>query len=137
MVKPIIKNKVFLSQPSKPANMLDVGVANDLLDTIKAHSSECVGMAANMIGYLKTILVAEIDGDYLLMINPQIIDKSKDKYKTNESCLSLKGSRSAERYKVITVEYYDIKFKKHRKTLRGFASQIVQHEMDHFKGIII
>lgn len=137
MVKPIIKNKVFLSQKSKPANMLDVSVALDLLDTIKAHSKECVGMAANMIGSNKTILVAEVDDDYVVMINPKIVDKSKDTYKTMESCLSLKGSRPAERYKVITVEYYDIKFKRHKRTLRNVAAQVVQHEMDHFNGIII
>ena len=50
MVKPIVKDMLFLGQKSENATKGDMQVITDLEDTLKAHRSECVGMAANMIG---------------------------------------------------------------------------------------
>ena len=94
-------------------------------------------MAANMIGERKTILVAQAGKDYLVMVNPKIVDHSKQCYETEESCLSLTGQRPVKRYSVIVVEYLDRKFKRKKQTFRDFEAQIIQHEMDHFEGIII
>ena len=137
MVKPIMRDIFFLNQPSEPATESDRKTGMDLLDTLKAHEEECVGMAANMIGERKTILVAQAGKDYLVMVNPKIVDHSKQCYETEESCLSLTGQRPVKRYSVIVVEYLDRKFKRKKQTFRDFEAQIIQHEMDHFEGIII
>ncbi|MBQ8175582.1 MAG: peptide deformylase [Oscillospiraceae bacterium] len=137
MVREIVTDVLFLKQKSEPATKDDMQIARDLLDTVIANEDRCVGMAANMIGERKTILTAYIGNEYIIMINPVIVDKSKQFYETMESCLSLTGERPAKRYSVITVEYYDKKWKKKKQTFKEFEAQIIQHEMDHFEGIII
>lgn len=137
MIREIVKDTFFLSQKSEPATRQDQPVIQDLLDTVRANADRCVGMAANMIGERKTILVAQVGKDYLVMVNPKIVDHSRQCYETEESCLSLTGQRPVKRYSVIVVEYLDRKFKRKRQTFRDFEAQIIQHEMDHFNGILI
>ena len=137
MVREIVTDVLFLKQKSEPATKDDMQIARDLLDTVIANEERCVGMAANMIGERKTILTAYIGNEYIIMINPVIVDKSKQFYETMESCLSLTGERPTKRYNVITVEYYDKKWKKKKQTFKEFEAQIIQHEIDHFEGIII
>ena len=137
MIREIVKDTFFLSQKSEPATRQDQPVIQDLLDTVRANADRCVGMAANMIGERKTILVAQARKDYLVMVNPKIVDHSRQCYETEESCLSLTGQRPVKRYSVIVVEYLDRKFKRKKQTFRDFEAQIIQHEMDHFEGIII
>ena len=134
MIREIVKDTFFLSQKSEPATRQDQPVIQDLLDTVRANADRCVGMAANMIGERKTILVAQAGKDYLVMVNPKIVDHSKQCYETEESCLSLTGQRPVKRYSVIVVEYLDRKFKRKKQTFRDFEAQIIQHEMDHFEG---
>ncbi len=137
MVKEIIRDEAVLSKKSEPATRDDMQTVRDLLDTVKANEERCVGMAANMIGVHKTILVALIGDEYIAMINPKIVDCSKDTYETDEGCLSLEGVRSVTRHRIITVEYMDRKFKRRRGIFRDFEAEIIQHEIDHFSGIII
>lgn len=137
MIREIVKDTFFLSRKSEPATRQDQPVIQDLLDTVRANADRCVGMAANMIGERKTILVAQAGKDYLVMVNPKIVDHSRQCYETEESCLSLTGQRPVKRYSVIVVEYLDRKFKRKKQTFRDFEAQIIQHEMDHFEGIII
>lgn len=137
MIKEIVTDPIFLSQKSEPATKGDQQTIQDLLDTIEANAERCVGMAANMIGVRKTILVAQVGKEYLIMVNPKIIDHSKQYYDVEEGCLSLQGQRSAKRYPIIVVEYLDKKFKKKKQTFKDFEAQIIQHEMDHFEGILI
>ncbi|WP_456108103.1 peptide deformylase [Ruminococcus sp.] len=137
MIREIVKDTFFLSQKSEPATRQDQPVIQDLLDTVRANADRCVGMAANMIGERKTILVAQAGKDYLVMVNPKIVDHSRQCYETEESCLSLTGQRPVKRYGVIVVEYLDRKFKRKKQTFRDFEAQIIQHEMDHFNGILI
>jgi peptide deformylase len=137
MIREIVKDTFFLSQKSEPATRQDQLVIQDLLDTVRSNADRCVGMAANMIGERKTILVAQAGKDYLVMVNPKIVDHSRQCYETKESCLSLTGQRPVKRYSVIVVEYLDRKFKRKKQTFRDFEAQIIQHEMDHFEGIII
>ncbi|MDE7363520.1 MAG: peptide deformylase [Ruminococcus sp.] len=137
MVKEIVRDTFFLAQKSEPANKEDVQVIQDLLDTIKANADRCVGMDANMIGVRKTILVALIGNRYLIMANPKIVSKSSQIYETEEGCLSLNGQRKVKRYKSVTVEFLDKNFRKKKQTFKDFEAQIIQHEIDHFSGIII
>ncbi|WP_295086378.1 peptide deformylase [Ruminococcus sp.] len=137
MIKDIVKDEAVLAIKSEPATKADMQTVRDLLDTVKANEERCVGMAANMIGVHKTILVALIGNEYIAMINPKIVDKSKETYETEEGCLSLNGVRPVTRHRIITVEYMDKKFKRHRDIFREFEAEIIQHEIDHFNGIII
>lgn len=136
MVKPIVKDVMFLGQKSEPATADDRQIISDLQDTLKAHRDGCVGMAANMIGYKKRIIIVSMGFADLVMQNPVIKTKS-GKYETEESCLSLTGRRKTERYQNIEVEYFDISFNKQKQKFSGYAAQIIQHEMDHLEGIII
>lgn len=137
MIKEIVRDKEILSIRSEAATKADMQTVRDLLDTVKANEERCVGMAANMIGVHKTILVALIGDEYVAMINPVIVDKSKETYDTEEGCLSLDGVRPVTRHSIITVEYLDKKFKRRREIFRDFEAEIIQHEIDHFNGIII
>lgn len=136
MIREIMKDPIFLAQKSKPATKEDFVVAQDLLDTIEAHKEGCVGMAANMIGILKRIIVFDNDGTYMVMFNPEII-KSSDRYDTQEGCLSLAGVRSVKRWKSIKVQYQNEAFQTRYKTFSGWTAQIIQHEIDHCNGILI
>ena len=136
MVRPIVKDVLFLGQASLPATPDDISVADDLLDTLRAHSEECVGMAANMIGVKKCIIVVDLGGMALEMFNPRIISKSVA-YEAVEGCLSLFGARSVTRYKNIKVEWKTRAFQTRTQTFTGNIAQIIQHEIDHCNGRII
>ena len=136
MIKTIMKDIFFLNQKSQLATELDGQVIEDLLDTLKAHDDDCVGMAANMIGIKKRIIAINISGIHIPMINPVIVNKSNS-YETEEGCLSLTGVRKTLRYKDIEVEYQDIKFMKKKVKYSGYIAQIIQHEVDHCNGIVI
>lgn len=136
MVQPIMKDPIFLAQTSAPATEEDLAVGQDLLDTLAAHADGCVGMAANMIGVLKRIIVFDNEGTPALMFNPKIV-KCSGPYKTEEGCLSLPGRRETKRYQSIKVEYQNEKFQTRFKTFTGWTAQIIQHEIDHCNGVLI
>ena len=136
MIKPIVKDVLFLGEKSEEATKDDMSVVNDLIDTLRANLDGCVGMAANMIGVKKRIIVFAVGSIIIPMINPIIVRKEKS-YITEESCLSLEGVRQITRYETIEVEYFDRDFKKKKDVFNGFVAQIIQHEIDHCNGIII
>ena len=136
MVRDIMRDETFLAQKAEPATQDDLSVAQDLLDTLAAHKDGCVGMAANMIGVNKRIIVFDNEGSYMVMFNPEIIKKSGP-YEAEEGCLSLSGIRKARRWKSIKVQYQNEKFQVRFKTFTGWAAQIIQHEIDHCEGILI
>ena len=136
MVRPIIKNKNFLARKSAPASQADARIAQDLLDTFLAHKNECVGMAANMIGYLKKIIIVDLGFAPVIMYNP-MITKKEAPFETEEGCLCLEGEQKVTRYAVIEVAYLDHAFKLQRKVFTGFNAEIIQHEIDHCNGIVI
>ena len=136
MVKPIVRDIFFLGQKSEPATKMDIPVAQDLRDTLKANADRCVGMAANMIGVRKRIIIVSIGFADLVMINPVLLSKD-DPYETEEGCLSLEGVRKTKRYQNIEVEYLDENWNLHKQMFSGWPAQIIQHEMDHLEGIII
>ena len=137
MVKEIVKDTMFLMQKSEPATKADIQTAHDLLDTLKANSEICVGLAANMIGVRKRIIAVQVGMIPVVMINPVIVRHSQESYETEEGCLSHIGTRKTKRYKSVDVEYYDIGFKKKKQTFADFTAQIIQHEIDHCNGILI
>ena len=136
MVKQIVRDIFFLGQPSEPATQADLSVGRDLLDTLQANREACVGMAANMIGVKKNIIIVNMGLIDVVMFNPVIISR-RGRYETEEGCLSLEGVRKTTRYQEIEVEYYDSSWKKQRQKLSGWTAQITQHEIDHLSGKII
>ena len=136
MVRQIVNDVWFLGQKSEPATEADQQTALDLLDTLRAHKEDCVGMAANMIGVQKNIIAVQMGFAEVLMYNPRIV-KHAGPYETEEGCLSLEGTRKCKRYRQITVEYQDIHLKKQRQDYSGWIAQIIQHECDHLQGILI
>ena len=137
MNKELIHDPILLGIKSESATKEDVQTAQDLLDTLIAHKDECVGMAANMIGVHKRIIVFDNDGKYMTMFNPEII-KCDGAYETEESCLSLLGGpRKCRRYKTIKVRWQTSEFQTRVKNFTGWTAQIIQHELDHCNGILI
>ena len=137
MVREIKKGIEIFIEKALPSDRGDVKYAKDLLETLKANSDICVGMAANMIGVNKRIAAVSSGKSSFVLINPVITAHSEETYQASEGCLSLEGKRYAERYEWICVEYYDIKFKKQKQKFSGFTAQIIQHEMNHFDGKVI
>ena len=137
MVQEIVHDPILLARKSVPATKEDLSDATDLLDTLLAHRESCVGMAANMIGVCKRIIVFDNEGTPMVMINPEIIRQTGE-YETEEGCLSLLGGpRKTRRYKKIKVRYQTLDFQTRLKSFEGWTAQIIQHEIDHCNGILI
>ena len=137
MVRELMHDPIFLSRPSSPATKEDLPIAQDLLDTLLAHRESCVGMAANMIGQTKRIIVFDNEGSPMLMLNPVIL-KAAEPYDTEEGCLSLLGGpRKTKRFQKIKVRYQTETMQVRLKTFTGWTAQIIQHEIDHCQGILI
>jgi len=136
MIKEIIHDPIFLGRKSEEATADDISVAQDLFDTLTANRNKCVGMAANMIGISKRIIVFNDNGKYQTAFNPEITRKSEP-YETEECCLSLSGTRKTKRYKKIQLRFQNEKMQVRIKTYDGFTAEIIQHEIDHCNGILI
>ena len=136
MVCEICREEAFLAQKAEAATAEDLGVAQDLLDTLAAHRDGCVGMAANMIGVNKRIIAFESDGKYMVMLNPVIVRQDRV-YEAQEGCLSLAGVRKTKRFQTIKVQWQNEKLQLRRKTFTGWTAEIIQHEIDHCEGILI
>lgn len=137
MIKEIIHDEKFLAQKAELATKDDLHIADDLRDTLEANKEKCVGMAANMIGVNKRVIIFEDSKKHFVMFNPEII-KKRDVFETEEACLSLLGyPKKTKRYKEIKVRWQNEKFEWRIKTFNGFVAQIIQHEIDHCDGILI
>ncbi|MGM9976146.1 MAG: peptide deformylase [Bulleidia sp.] len=136
MIRQVVKDVMILSRKSVPAEKQDIPIGKDLLDTLFANAAVCVGMAANMIGINKRIIVVNTGVMNIAMFNP-VIERRSGRYETQEGCLSLSGLRPTVRYQSISVSYMDINWKKQKLKLTGWPAQIVQHEIDHCDGIVI
>lgn len=137
MVKELVHDPILLAMKSETAAKDDLQTVQDLADTLSAHKDSCVGMAANMIGVRKRIIVFDNGGEYMTMLNPEILKKSEP-YETQEGCLSLLGGpRKCKRYKSVKVKWQTVDFQTRIKTFTGFTAQIIQHEIDHCDGILI
>ena len=136
MIRDICKDEAFLARKAEPATADDLGTAQDLLDTLAAHREGCVGMAANMIGVNKRIIVFDDDGKYQVMFNPVIVKRDRP-YEAEEGCLSLTGRRKTKRFQTIKVQWQNEKFQTRLKTFTGWTAEIIQHEIDHCEGVLI
>ena len=136
MIREICRDETFLAQKAAPATADDLATAQDLLDTLTAHKDGCVGMAANMIGVCKRIIVFDNEGTYMVMFNPVIVRQSGP-YEAQEGCLSLTGVRKTKRFQAVKVQWQNEQFQTRLKTFTGWTAEIIQHEIDHCEGILI
>ena len=136
MIRPVVRDVLFLSRKSEPATRQDTAVGRDLQDTLAANRERCVGMAANMIGVSKRVIIVNIGFVDVVMYNPVILSKDTP-YEAEEGCLSLDGTRKTTRWQNIELEYLDAAWKKHRQRFSGWPAQIIQHELDHLEGVVI
>ena len=136
MVREIVHDPVFLGHRCAEATAADIPLAGDLIDTLRANLSRCVGLAANMIGKRKRIIAIAKGTMIIVMLNPKIIGGFEE-YEAEEGCLSLEGTRKVKRYWSIRLRWQDVQMNEHFGTLEGFQAQIVQHEVDHCNGILV
>ncbi len=137
MVREIVHDPILLGMKSEPAGREDLQTVQDLLDTLKANREGCVGMAANMIGVRKRIIVFDNEGSAQAMLNPEIL-KAEGPYDAQEGCLSLLGGpRDCRRFQKIKVRWQNTDFQTRIKVFTGWTAQIIQHEIDHCNGILI
>ena len=136
MVKSIVKGRHIFERKAQPATEADRQVVTDLLDTLRATRAIRVGMAANMIGVNRSIIVVAAGPFQFAMVNP-VITKKTGEYQTKECCLSLDGEHPCTRYEQIEVDYLDGNFKPQHGKYTGFTAQIIQHEIDHCNGVVI
>lgn len=136
MIRPIVRDVFFLCQKSEVATQADLSMGEDLRETLAANRERCVGMAANMIGVRKRVIIVSLGLADLVMYNPVVICRDTP-YEAEEGCLSLEGTRKTTRYQNIEIEYRDDQWKKRRQRFSGWIAQIAQHELDHLDGIVI
>ena len=137
MIREIVTDPILLSRPSREATDMDLAVAADLKDTLRAHVDHCAGMAANMIGQSVRIIAVFVADQPLVLINPQVIKVEGRKYTAEEGCLSLSGTRRAQRFEKLQLRYQDEQGRIKQRTFSGFTAQVIQHELDHCEGILI
>lgn len=137
MIRKIMKEDFLLCQKSSDASIEDKEIIRDMLDTMDAYPHICVGMAANMIGYLKRIIIIKDNNKKVIMLNPVILKTSSHFYEAEERCLCHDEPKKAKRYDKIQIQYQDKFGNKKIKTYSGLTAQIIQHEIDHCNGILI
>ena len=137
MVRELVHDPIFLAGKSADAAPEDLPIARDLLDTLQFYRETCVGMAANMIGQKKRIIVFYDGQEPAVMLNPEIL-KTWEPCETEEGCLSLLGGpRKVKRFQKIKVRYQNEKMQVRIRSFEGFTAEIIQHEVDHCNGILV
>jgi peptide deformylase len=111
-------------------------LAAEMLATVRDH--EGVGLAANQIGQLKRLLVASVEEEEYVIVNPVLEKISPETEKDTEGCLSLPDVQlEIERPYSVTVSGYTPEGESLELDLEGLVARIIQHELDHLNGILI
>ena len=130
---PVLKTR------ASPAESFDGSLSNlaeDMLATMREH--EGVGLAANQVGRLKRILVAALEEDEFVLVNPVVEEAAETTEKELEGCLSIPGIQvEVERPTAITVSGQDASGSPLKIEASGLLARILQHEIDHLDGVLI
>jgi peptide deformylase len=111
-------------------------LAEEMLATMREH--EGVGLAANQVGRLKRILVAALEEEEFVLVNPVIEEGSETTEKELEGCLSIPGIQvEVERPTAVTVSGQDASGAPLKMLASGLLARILQHEIDHLDGTLI
>ena len=108
----------------------------DMYATVKAEDG--AGLAAPQVGQSLQLCLALVEGKMIVLINPEIVWKSKETETQEEGCLSLPGLQvSVTRPASITVKYLSEKGVSEERKLAEFSARTVQHEVDHLNGVLL
>jgi peptide deformylase len=130
---PVLKTR------ASPVESFDGSLSNlaeDMLATMREH--EGVGLAANQVGRLKRILVAALEEDEFVLVNPVVEEAAETTEKELEGCLSIPSIQvEVERPTAITVSGQDASGSPLKIEASGLLARILQHEIDHLDGVLI
>ena len=141
--KILIEPDPILRKKSDPVQAVDDHVRklmDDMIETM--YKAPGIGLAATQIGILKRIVVIDISKDDekknpLFIVNPEIINQSKNTSIHEEGCLSLPGQfAEIERPAECTLKYIDYHGKEKKLKANGLLATCIQHEVDHLNGIL-
>src|SRR5699024_656306 len=104
----------------------------DLQDTLEANRDQCIGMAANMIGVIKRVIIVNMGVADVVMFNPVLLNNSIP-FDTKESCLSFSGARPTRRYQTIEVSFLDNYWQRPTSSLSSVRAQTCQHELGYLE----
>lgn len=137
MIKPIVRDQKILKVPCKPVLPGEdiSGIIKDLEDTFATLQG--FGLAANQIGYDKAVSIVRIGEKKYDLINPKIIQKVHPFIFRGEKCFSFMPlSFNTDRWGAIVVEH-GVEDDRKSFAAQGLEAVVVQHEVDHLKGILI
>jgi peptide deformylase len=111
-------------------------LAEEMLATMREHDG--VGLAANQVGRLKRILVAAVEDNEFVLVNPTIAEAAQTGEKELEGCLSIPGIQvEVDRPTAVTISAQDASGTPLRLEAAGLLARIFQHEIDHLDGVLI
>jgi peptide deformylase len=116
---------------------------DDMLETLR--DADGVGLAAPQVHQpLQIMIVASrpnprypdaVEMEPLVVVNPQIVERSDERVKGWEGCLSVPGLRGeVPRHARIVARFQDVKGEHVVREFHGFIARIFQHEDDHLRG---
>jgi len=143
-IKPlIILPDPVLRQISKPVERVDGDLrklADDMLETM--YDAPGIGLAAIQIGIPLRLLVIDLakDGEDkapMVVINPEILDRSDDRSVYEEGCLSIPDYYAeVERPASVRAKFLNRDGKEQEITAEGLLATCLQHEIDHLNGVL-
>ncbi|MBS3736671.1 MAG: peptide deformylase [Candidatus Bipolaricaulota bacterium] len=125
-----------LRRAAEPIDEIDQEV-RDLADrmTEVMFKAEGVGLAAPQVGVGKRLIVVNLEEDFHILVNPELVERSDEEESKEEGCLSVPGpeapvSRSAK----VVVKGTDLDGNEVELTREGLGARVFQHEIDHING---
>jgi peptide deformylase len=113
-----------------------VRLTQDMLGTMR--DNEGVGLAATQVGRLKRVLVAAVEDDEYVIVNPVLTDRSETTETATEGCLSIPGIQvDVERPTAVTVSGQDVSGRPLQIEASDLLARVLQHEVDHLDGVLI
>ena len=127
-----------LRQKAKRVSVIDSSIQrliNDMVETMQQANG--VGLAAPQVGVSLRVVVLQMPGEEpMAIINPKIVKRSGER-EVAEGCLSLPGYVGEIKRSVsVTVKGRDQNGKEIRIKAAGLMAQTLEHELDHFNGIL-
>ena len=137
-MKLLPEDDILLRRKSKRVDKIDDTVRNIAANLIRTmFDNNGVGIAAPQVGILKQIIVVLVGDNPKVMINPEILDISKEYCVMNEGCLSFPGQfYDIERPEKVKVKYRLLSGRPSIETYEGLVARIILHEIDHIHGVV-
>ena len=130
---PVLKTR------AAPVETFDDSLARlteEMLATMRENDG--VGLAANQVGRLKRVLVASVEDEDYVLVNPVISERAETTERVQEGCLSIPGINvEVDRPTAVTVTGQDASGEPVRIEAQDMLARVLQHELDHLDGVLI